>query len=108
MIMKKSILFELLLTASLMIEIRLAFDCNLPNDCLIETKKYDFNHFGYEKMDCISNCQIIKCKPYNDYHLRFSENEFMKNQSKKCFTESDNILFEWPKSEQIVLDLILF
>ena len=104
MIMKKSILFALLLTTSLMIERRSTFDCNLPNSCFIETKKYDFNQFGYEKMDCLRNCEIIKCKPYKDYHFRFVENEFMKNKSKKCFTQSNNILFEWPKKELTILD----
>ena len=102
---KKLILFEILLTMSLMIEIRLSFDCNLPNSCLIETKKYNFNQLSYEKFDCIRNCELIKCKPYKDYEFRFDENEFMKNKSKKCFTESNNILFEWPKkTELIILD----
>lgn len=59
---------------SLMIEIR-----------LIEIKKYNFNQFGYEKFECIRNWELIKCKPYKDYEFRFSENEFMKNKSIRCF-----------------------
>ena len=96
-----------------MIEIKQTFDCNLPNDCLIETKKYEFNQFGYEKFECTSNCEVIKCKPLKDYELRFSENEFMYNKSSKCFINrehykddeyTDEILFEWPKKELIILE----
>ena len=83
--LEKTIIFACLLVNTLRIEITSAYDCNLPSDCILETKKYEVNQFGNEKTVCDLDCKEIKCKPDRGFQFRFIENDFMKNRSNKCF-----------------------
>ena len=112
LVIKKSVLFTVFfLTISLMIKTRFAFDCSLPNGCLIETKKYGPNQYSNERNLCLKNCQVIKCRPQDEsFQFQFIENAFMANNSNGCFINdeknmNEEIILKWPKNtEPNILD----
>ena len=89
---------------SLIPQLIFTFDCNLPNGCYIQQRKYDINEYSYEKNLFNDNFQAIICTPLRGFQFRFEVNDMT---NKTCiindFYKYEVVLFKWPKNRKLII-----